>query len=208
MKVFYKASALLGIGLIAGLGIAKTAQAQSRDIDSLKLQNNVSQTEKTEAEIAQTNEGFDGIDEAVADSEIIEPGRNYLGIGGSLGLIEDAYGDFGAAAVITKVKLFELNDNNDVSIRPSMLVGKDVTFTFPVTVDILLGDPEARIAGKTFVPYGGLGTTFTTDSDVFYFNLVGGMDIPFNRFTINAETNVGFLDDIALGLRLGIGYNF
>ncbi|WP_052055747.1 hypothetical protein [Myxosarcina sp. GI1] len=142
-------------------------------------------------------------------SDIFTSGQNYLGVGGSLGFIEDAYGDFGAFAAISKLKLFTLTESNDVSIRPSVLVGSDVTFVVPFTLDINIGSLEdAEILGRRFVPYGGPGFTFTTDTDVFYFTLTGGLDIPFEQFTINTEVNVGFLDDIALGAILGIGYNF
>lgn len=147
-------------------------------------------------------------DEGILD-ELFTTGQNYLGVGGSFGLVEDAYGDFGAFAAISKLKLFTLTESNDVSIRPSVLVGEDVTFVVPFTLDINLGDVEsAEILGRRFVPYGGPGFTFTTDTDVFYFTLTGGLDIPFEQFTINTEVNVGFLDDIALGVILGIGYNF
>lgn len=159
--------------------------------------------EETEVEIEDTE-----TDEGVAGLGIVSPGGNYIGVGGSLGFVEDAYGDFGAAALISKFELFSLNENNDISVRPSVLVGQDVTFVVPFTIDVLLGDPDPEIWGRTFIPYGGPGFTFTTDTDIFYFTLTGGLDIPFDRFTMNVETNVGFLDDLAWGLMLGIGYNF
>lgn len=168
------------------------------------------ETEETEVEIE--NSQIEVEDPETNDgslSDLFTTGQNYLGVGGSFGLIEDAYGDFGAFAAISKLKLFTLTESNDVSIRPSVLVGSDVTFVVPFTLDINIGSLEdAEILGRRFVPYGGPGFTFTTDTDVFYFTLTGGLDIPFEQFTVNTEVNVGFLDDIALGVILGIGYNF
>ncbi|MGV2831380.1 hypothetical protein [Myxosarcina sp. GI1(2024)] len=173
------------------------------DTETDRLETEEVEIEETEVEIDDTE-----TDEGVAGLGIVSPGGNYLGVGASLGLVEDIFGDFGAAAFISKFKLFSLNENNDVSFRPSVLVGKDVTFVVPVTLDVLLGDPDAKIVGKTFIPYGGLGFSFTTADDVFDFILTGGLDIPFERFTVNLETNVGVVNDFAWGLMLGIGYNF
>ena len=136
---------------------------------------------------------------------------NYLGIGGSLGLIEDVYGDFGAFAVNSKLKLFSIVNAGsrgvtEVSVRPSMIVGKEVSFAVPATIDFRL--PSFNEKMSAFVPYFGPGFTISTDNDVFYFLLSGGLDIPVGDFTVNSQLNLAFEDDTALGLTLGIGYNF
>lgn len=136
---------------------------------------------------------------------------NYLGIGGSLGLIKDIYGDFGAFAVNSKLKLFTItnggsNGSTDLSFRPSAIVGKDVTFAVPVTVDFRL--PGFTEKMSAFVPYFGPGFAVTTDDGTFYFLASGGVDFPIGDFTVNGQLNLSFEDETALGLTLGIGYNF
>ena len=137
--------------------------------------------------------------------------KNYLGLGGSLGLIEDAYGDFGALAVTSKLRFLKVikgyQGGTDLSLRPSVIVGKDVTFTVPVTIDFRLPGFSKKMSA--FVPYigGGLNATTGDDSSVDFL-LSGGVDFPLEDFTVNGQLNVGFLDDTALGLTLSIGYNF
>lgn len=136
---------------------------------------------------------------------------NYLGIGGSLGLIENVYGDFGAFAVNSKLKLFTIinggsNGSTDLSFRPSAIVGKDLTFAVPVTVDFRL--PGFTEKMSAFVPYFGPGFAVTTDDGTFYFLASGGVDFPIGDFTVNGQLNLSFEDETALGLTLGIGYNF
>ncbi|MBD2099667.1 hypothetical protein [Leptolyngbya sp. FACHB-261] len=130
---------------------------------------------------------------------------NYIGVGGSLGLIEDAYGDFGAFSAISKFRITSIFRGADVSVRPSIIVGSDVTILAPFTIDLVGISPDLP---ATVIPYVGPGVTFTTDDDAFYFTLTGGLDFPIGQFTANAALNIGFLDDVALGFQLGIGYNF
>lgn len=136
---------------------------------------------------------------------------NYLGIGGSLGLVEDTYGDFGAFAINSKLKLFSIIDGGsqgvtELSVRPSMIVGDEVSFAIPATIDFRLSGLNKKMSA--FVPYFGPGFTFSTSDDVFQFLLSGGLDIPIGDFTVNSQLNLSFEDDTALGLTLGVGYNF
>lgn len=134
---------------------------------------------------------------------------NYIGVGGSLGIVEDVYGDTGAFAAISKIRLFSPTRDTDISLRPSILVGEDVSFVVPATIDLRLrGFNFFGTRTDSFVPYFGPGFVVSTDDDVFYFNLTGGVDVPIGQFTANAALNFGFLDDFAMGLSLGIGYNF
>ena len=138
---------------------------------------------------------------------------NYFGIGGSLGLVENTFGDFGAFAVTSKFRLLSLMDSpeggTDVSFRPSVIVGDEVTFAVPVTVDVRL-EPFIDISGnEAIVPYFGPGVVITTgDDSVLKFLMAGGLDVPIGEFTTNAQVNIGFFDDTALGLTLSVGYNF
>jgi hypothetical protein len=151
----------------------------------------------------------------VADKKVIGPtAPSYIGIGGSLGLVEDTFGDFGAFAINSKLRLFSVIDSEeggaDLSVRPSVIIGSDVTFAVPFTVDLRLAPfrPFSNIGADSFVPYFGPGFLFTTDDDAFQFLLAAGIDIPIGRFTTNAQFNIGFLDNTTLGLTLGVGYNF
>ena len=142
--------------------------------------------------------------------EIGPAAPSYLGIGGSLGLVEDIYGDFGAFAVTSKLRLFSILDTEkggtDLSVRPSVIIGNEVTFAVPVTVDLRLA-PLFK-GTDAFVPYLGPGVTLSTDGSVFYFLMAAGLDIPIGKFTTNTQLNVGFLNETAIGLTLSIGYNF
>ncbi len=142
----------------------------------------------------------------------IDDAPNYLGIGGSLGLIEDEFGDFGAFAVTGKLRLFPIIDSReggtDLSLRPSMIVGEDVSFAIPVTLDLRL-PPFQNTDTDAVVPYFGPGVLITTgDNSAFKFLMAAGLDVPIGAFTTNAQLNVGFLDETALGLTLSVGYNF
>ncbi len=145
--------------------------------------------------------------------ELIGPtAPSYLGIGGSLGLVEDIYGDFGAFAVTSKLRLLSIINSEeggaDLSVRPSMIIGSDVTFAVPVTVDLRLPPLFKSIGANAFVPYFGPGFTLSTEGSVFYFLMSAGLDIPIGKFTANTQLNVGFLDETAFGLTLSVGYNF
>lgn len=138
---------------------------------------------------------------------------NHIGVGGSLGIADDAFGDTGAFALISKLRLFSIfsgpDGSTDLSVRPSVIVGQDVTVVVPFTVDLVLpGVSFADISSSAVIPYFGPGFVFTTDDDIFYFNLTGGLEVPIGQFTANTALNIGFLDDVAVGVTLGVGYNF
>ena len=127
-------------------------------------------------------------------------------------MIDDEFGDFGAFAVTSKLRLFSIIDSKqggtDLSLRPSVVIGEDVTFAIPVTLDLRLR-PFKNTDTNAVVPYFGPGVVITTGSNsAFKFLMAGGLDVPIGRFTTNAQFNVGFLDETALGLTLSIGYNF
>jgi len=139
----------------------------------------------------------------------VEPGRrtrsgsSYIGVGGNIGLTGDtAVGD-GAFAVFSKIGL-----TRSFSARPSAVINDDAVFLLPVTIDFS-GDnvPEA---GVRVSPYLGGGIAISTgDGDTFGALITGGLDVPLSsKFTANTSANVSFLDDTAVGLQLGVGYNF
>jgi len=194
---------ILSITAIASLYSGKGAEANP--IKRFDLTSELSETSKQKIDqtastlVAQTNVS-------------LEDAPNYLGIGGSLGLIEDEFGDFGAFAVTSKLRLFPVIDSReggtDVSLRPSVIVGEDVSFTIPVTLDLRL-PPFQNTDADAIVPYFGPGVLITTgDNSAFKFLMAAGLDVPIGSFTTNAQLNIGFLDETALGLTLSVGYNF
>lgn len=151
------------------------------------------------------------------DIDEVSPGRttrsssSYIGIGGNIGLGEgDTELGESSFAVFSKVGL-----TNYLSVRPSVLVGDDPTILLPVTVDFNPGatgvtedvseDIDLRVA-----PYLGAGAAISTSEEgAVDFLATGGVDIPLSsRFTANAAVNATLFDNAAVGLTLGVGYNF
>jgi len=135
------------------------------------------------------------------------PLRNYIGIGGNIGVSGNRTGlSQGGAALITK------NDLNDsLSIRSVSVFGNNrtdntlaLTFNFPVT---------SNQRKMQFVPFVGGGLLLSSKynfNDFIVRGLVtGGIDVPWSqRFTANTSINVGFTDKTSIGIQLGIAYNF
>ncbi len=139
----------------------------------------------------------------------IEPGRatrsgsSYLGLGGNIGLDGNTSVGDGALALISKIGL-----TNSFSFRPSAFISDDLTFLLSFTFDFFgqpLPEADTRIA-----PYLGGGLSLDTgEGDTVGLLLSAGLDIPLSaNFTANTALNVKFLDDTAVGLVLGVGYNF
>jgi hypothetical protein len=124
---------------------------------------------------------------------------SFIGIGGDFGYAGDA-----SFAVISK---FSISDK--VSLRPSVLVGDDLSVLVPVTYDF--SSYSADVGGFRFLPYAGVGASYQDGSDNENFNLLlaAGADVPLSRqFTLNAQANVGVLNDTEFGVTVGVGYNF
>lgn len=130
-------------------------------------------------------------------------GSSYVGIGGSIGLTGDSgLGDSGFT-VFSKIGL-----TNNFSVRPAVVISGDTDFIIPVTYDFAFqAEPFQRI---NFAPYVGAGVIISTESDQnIGLALTGGVDVPISeRFTATGSVTAGFLDDVNLGITLGIGYNF
>ncbi len=125
-------------------------------------------------------------------------GSDFIGVGADFG-----YADNVSFAVISKFSLSE-----QVSLRPSVLVGDDLSVLVPVTYDF--SSYSADVAGFRFLPYAGVGASYQ-DGDGEDFNLIltAGTDVPLSRqFTLNAQANVGVLNDTDFGVTVGVGYNF
>ncbi len=140
----------------------------------------------------------------------INPGRatrsgsSYIGVGGNIGLGGETGIGEGSFSVISKIGL-----TRNLSARPAVLFGDDVTVLLPVTLDFPVEDLE--ITRFNVAPYIGGGAIISAgdDSDVGIL-LTGGLDVPITtQFTATAGVNVGFVDDDTdVGVMVGVGYNF
>jgi hypothetical protein len=87
-------------------------------------------------------------------------------------------------------------------------VGDDLSILVPVTYD--LSSYSGDVAGFRFLPYAGVGASYQDgDGEDFNLLLTAGTDIPLSQqFTLNAQANVGVLNDTNFGVTVGVGYNF
>ena len=175
--------------------------------------------ETTPADIPDDDTDSDGTPPGTftPDTSDVSPGRatrsgpSYLGVGGNIGIGDGdtALGE-GSFAAFSKVGL-----TSNVSARPSVMFSDDPTILLPLTLDFNTGAFEAteelseefelRIA-----PYIGIGIAISTgDEGAVDFLATGGVDVPLSgRFTGTAAVNASLFDNPAVGLLVGVGYNF
>jgi hypothetical protein len=141
----------------------------------------------------------------------VEPGRrtssgsSYIGIGGNIGIGDgDTQIGQGSAALISKIGLLSY-----LSVRPSILFSDDLTILLPVTYDFNFGNSPLDRVGFRAAPYVGAGAVISTDEPSVDLLLTGGLDVPITeRFTGTAAVNASVTGSPAVGLMLGVGYNF
>lgn len=130
------------------------------------------------------------------------PGRrtnDFIGIGADFGYADDV-----SFAVISKLSI-----NESIAVRPSVLVGDDFSVLVPVTYEFSQFSTE--LSDFQVRPYAGVGAAYSDDDEDEDFNLLlaAGADIPISqRFTLNAQANLGVLNDTDFGVTVGVGYNF
>ncbi|MGC1394105.1 MAG: hypothetical protein WA828_07470 [Coleofasciculaceae cyanobacterium] len=145
-------------------------------------------------------------------TRVITPGRatssgsSYVGVGGNIGLGDGdtAIGE-GSFAILSKIGL-----TRNFSVRPAALFGDNVTIMLPVTYDFRFGEGPTEELGFTAAPFVGAGAAISTgdDSSVDLL-LTGGIDVPLgSQFTATASVNASVTGNVAVGLLLGVGYNF
>jgi hypothetical protein len=132
-------------------------------------------------------------------------GTSYIGIAGNIGLDGDTSLGEGSFMVISKVGL-----TNNISVRPSAVLGNDTIFLVPLTFDVSILPVDAFERALPLSPYVGGGVAIATGDDDDVGPLVtAGVDFGLTpQFTATAAVNVGFLDDTDIGLLIGVGYNF
>lgn len=150
-------------------------------------------------------------------------GSSYIGIGGNIGIGtgDTAIGD-GSFVVLSKIGLTRV-----FSVRPSVFVNDDPTVLIPITYDLVPRTvDEEDIPRFRIAPYLGIGPVISfgsgddddggdddddddgddTDVDLL---LTAGVDVPLTpQFTGTAAVNVSVLDNAAVGILIGVGYNF
>jgi hypothetical protein len=145
-------------------------------------------------------------DTTVTPGRATRSGSSYFGVGGNIGIGsgDTALGD-GSFAVLSKIGL-----TRSFSVRPSLLISDDVTILLPVTYDFNFGEGPTGGIGFRAAPFVGIGPAITTggggDVDLL---LTGGVDVPISsQFTATASVNATVTGNPAVGILLGIGYNF
>ncbi len=151
------------------------------------------------------------------DTNNVSPGRatrsgsSYIGVGGNIGLGSGntALGE-GSFSVFSKVGL-----TSNVSVRPGVLVNDNPTILLPITLDFtprITGATEGLSSeiGRRVSPFIGAGIAISTANDASVdFLATAGVDVTISRrFTGIAAVNATLFDNPAVGLQLGIGYNF
>jgi hypothetical protein len=145
-------------------------------------------------------------DTTVTPGRATRSGSSYFGVGGNIGIGsgDTALGD-GSFAVLSKIGL-----TRSFSVRPSLLISDDVTILLPITYDFRFGEGPTGGLGFSAAPFVGIGPAITTggggDVDLL---LTGGVDVPISsQFTATASVNATVTGNPAVGILLGIGYNF
>jgi hypothetical protein len=132
---------------------------------------------------------------------------SYIGLGGNIGLSdnnnETSLGR-GSFVVNGKVGLSER-----LSVRPAVVINDDATFLIPATYDFRIPTEDPLVLSP-FIPFAGAGLVLSTkDDNHIGFLLSGGVDYRISpNWTANGSLNVGFLDEVDVGIILGVGYTF
>lgn len=147
-------------------------------------------------------EATDSMDLAQAIPATVSVSPNYLGVGGNLGIgdsADSAIADFGFN-VISKISL-----GSRFSLRPGATITEGrSSFTIPVTYNF----DTISYGGFLAQPYVGAGVEIPTSGDLGVL-INAGADVPISRnFTLNGVANFRVTDGFALGISLGVGYNF
>lgn len=130
---------------------------------------------------------------------------NYFGAAINIGFNDDASPlGRGSFALTSKIGLAE-----QVSVRPSVLFGEHLMVLLPVTIDFPFANTEDVLQVEV-APYIGSGIALSTDGDNFigFFGTVGIDRVLFDRFVANAALNVGYVEEIEVGIFVGGGYRF
>ncbi len=142
----------------------------------------------------------------VSPGRVTRSGSSYFGVGGNIGIGSgDTQLGQSSFALISKIGLLP-----SFSVRPSVLFSDNVTILLPVTYDFSFGEGPTETLGFKAAPYVGVGAAISTGNgaDVGLL-LTGGVDVPItSQFTATAAVNATVTGRAAVGILLGVGYNF
>lgn len=206
--MFLKKALLSSVGLsVLLLGLQPLAKAQSiaeatfesapavETADSLTNLDAATfttvETESTEFDVAQARRRTRNVQTRRA--------TDFVGVGADFGYADDV-----SFAVISKLSL-----SDSIALRPSVLIGDDFSVLVPVTYEFDQFSDE--ISDFQVRPYAGIGASYSDSDNDEDINLLlsAGADIPLSqRFTLNAQANLGVFNDTDFGVTVGVGYNF
>ena len=157
----------------------------------------------------------DDIGQEDIDIDIGQPtrsGPSYIGVGANIGVGEGdtAIGETSFAA-FSKIGI-----TPNLSVRPAIFISDDPTILLPLTFDFIpfvserTEEVTERVAGLTVSPFVGAGLTLAIGDDTAVdFLATGGVDVPLSRqITATATVNASLFENPAVGILLGVGYNF
>lgn len=231
MNAIYKRSLYLVLGITTAtiaLGSSSVvAETQSQPVKSENWQHSILELPSPTTQLFSTqpnaqvtpsvDETLIGQEDFIEEIEEIEPARatrsspSYIGIGGNIG-IGDGDSNLGEGSfwVFSKLGLLPY-----LSVRPSLAIEDSVTILLPVTFDFIPGITEfteeaTEELGLRISPYVGAGIAINTEDEAEVdFLATGGVDVPLSeQFTATAAVSATLFDDPAVGLQLGVGYNF
>ena len=194
------AACLLGVATVQIPAIAQTTSAQDLMLTAQSRQIQDDSTPDLQAdspvEIAQSRRR--GASTATSRS------ADFIGVGASFGYVDDISG-----VVISK---FSIADQ--WAIRPSVSIGDNLAILVPVTYEF--NNFNTEIGGAQVSPYAGLGASWANENNNegseksdLHLLVSAGVDVPVSeRFTVNAQANLGLFNDTEFGATVGVGYNF
>jgi len=131
-------------------------------------------------------------------------GTNFVGVGANFGYVDDT-----SVALIGK---FSVADR--VSVRPVVAFGENTMVQVPFTYEF--SQMGTNVGGFQVLPYAGAGGAWSnknnnnseTDESDIRLLFVAGVDVPVSRdFTVNAQANLGVINETEFGATIGVGYN-
>ncbi|WP_155523701.1 hypothetical protein [Nodosilinea nodulosa] len=154
------------------------------------------------ATVETSPEATDSLELAQSTRSAYEITPAYLGVGGNIGIGnrgQSGISSFGFN-VISKISL-----GPRFSLRPGVTITNDrSSFTVPLTYNF----NTLSFQGFRAQPYVGAGVDIPTSGNVGLL-IDAGADVPISRdFTLNGAANFRVTDGFALGISVGVGYNF
>jgi hypothetical protein len=132
---------------------------------------------------------------------------SYIGLGGNIGISDNnRETSLGRGSFVINGKV-GLTPN--ASVRPAVIINDDATFLLPITYDFRIPTNDPLVLSP-FIPFAGAGLVLSTqDNNHIGFLLSGGVDYRIApNWTANGSVNLGFLDEVDIGIILGVGYTF